>query len=159
MIIRLSELKSLRKKCESRKIVLTGGTFDLLHYGHIRHLEKLRNYGDVVVVSLMSDMRARLLKGPGRPVINQVERAKIMDSLKAVDYVVRMPRPHPNKPLPTFRIIRLLSPDVFVTADKRWEENVGQFEKSGVKLVTVPREKVNSTTRIIKKIIRSHRSN
>ena len=148
MILKLSELRGLREKTGQQKIVFTGGAFDLIHYGHIKHLRKLKKYGEVVVVALMSDARVRDLKGPGRPILIQMERAIIIDSLKFIDYVV--------KTVPTVKILKQLRPDIFVTSDKRWLRHIEEVSQYGVRLKIVPREKINSTTQIIRKIIRSH---
>ena len=156
MILKLSELRGLREKTGQQKIVFTGGAFDLIHYGHIKHLRKLKKYGEVVVVALMSDARVRDLKGPGRPILIQMERAIIIDSLKFIDYVVKMPSPRNSKTVPTVKILKQLRPDIFVTSDKRWLRHIEEVSQYGVRLKIVPREKINSTTQIIRKIIRSH---
>ncbi len=69
-------------------MVLTNGCFDLLHVGHVRYLKEARSLGDLLIVGLNSDDSVRRLKGEGRPLMPQEERAEILAALEAVDYVV-----------------------------------------------------------------------
>jgi glycerol-3-phosphate cytidylyltransferase len=75
----------LRK--QGKAIVTTNGCFDLLHVGHVRILKEARELGDVLIVGLNSDNSVKKLKGPSRPITPQAERAEILSSLAAVDYV------------------------------------------------------------------------
>src|SRR2546425_3167601 len=68
-------------------LVFTNGVFDILHVGHVRYLEQARALGDVLVVAINSDRTARELKGKGRPLMNQNERAEILAALRAVSYL------------------------------------------------------------------------
>src|SRR6267154_2627897 len=77
-----------REKRNGRRVVFTNGCFDLLHPGHIRSLELARALGDVLIVGLNSDASVRQLKGEGRPVIRERERAEILAALESVDAVV-----------------------------------------------------------------------
>lgn len=81
-----AQLAALRAR--SATIVLTNGTFDLLHVGHVRYLEEARSLGDILVVGLNSDASVRRYKGPGRPVVPESERAEILAALAAVDHVI-----------------------------------------------------------------------
>jgi len=74
-------------RTQGRKIVTTNGCFDLLHIGHVRILKAARALGDVLVIGLNSDESVRRLKGPGRPITPEDERAEILASLSCVDYV------------------------------------------------------------------------
>ena len=67
--------------------VFTNGCFDLLHLGHVRYLQEARNLGDFLILALNSDESTRRLKGPGRPLVAEAERAEIMAALTCVDYV------------------------------------------------------------------------
>ncbi len=67
--------------------VFTNGCFDLLHLGHVRYLQEARNLGDFLVLGLNSDESTRILKGPGRPLVSQEERAEILAALTCIDYV------------------------------------------------------------------------
>ena len=70
------------------KVILTGGCFDILHYGHIYFLKKAKSLGDYLVVAIESDKRIRVLKGEGRPIHSQKQRKEILKSLKFVDQVI-----------------------------------------------------------------------
>ena len=67
--------------------VFTNGCFDLLHLGHVRYLQEARSLGDFLVLGLNSDESTRVLKGPGRPLVPEAERAEILASLACIDYV------------------------------------------------------------------------
>ena len=84
-----AELEPLvrRAQSEGRKVVLCNGCFDLLHVGHVRYLEAARALGDLLVVALNGDRSVSALKGPGRPLQAESERAEIVAALAAVDYV------------------------------------------------------------------------
>ena len=70
------------------KIVMTSGAFDLLHIGHVRHLEECREQGDRLIVAVNTDSSIRAAKGPDRPVVNQSERVAMLQALRCVDAVV-----------------------------------------------------------------------
>ena len=81
---------SARRRCAStgETVVWTNGCFDLLHLGHVRNLEAARALGDVLVVGVNSDLSVRQLKGSGRPIVPENERAQIIAALACVDYVI-----------------------------------------------------------------------
>lgn len=93
--MKLKKLKTLpelsrivvRLKKKGLRIVLANGCFDLIHAGHVRYLEGARRRGDVLVVALNSDASVRRLKGRGRPVLSELERAEILNAFSSVDYV------------------------------------------------------------------------
>ena len=76
-----------------RRIVLTNGCFDVLHVGHVRGLQRCRALGDVLVVGVNGDESVRRLKGAGRPIVPEAERAELLAALAAVDYVAIFPEP------------------------------------------------------------------
>ena len=76
-----------RRQQAGERGVFTNGCFDLLHLGHVRYLQEARTLGDFLILGLNSDEGVRLLKGPGRPLIPQDERAEILAALTCVDYV------------------------------------------------------------------------
>jgi len=117
MIITLDNLQDIRKNHSDQRIVLTSGTFDLLHVGYLSYLEKVRVHGDIVVVLLSSDQRVKSRKGTKRPIINESKRARILDSLKIVDYVFIDPskmNPNETDPIHT-ELLQKLNPDFYVT--------------------------------------------
>lgn len=141
-------LVKLRSKGE--RIVFTNGCFDILHIGHIKYLKKAKGLGDILVVGLNSDSSARSIKGKGRPVNSQANRAKILASLYFVDYVTIFNEATPEK------LIMKLRPDLLVKGgDWKTKDIVGSsFVKSyGGKVVRVPFIKGYSTSGLIKKII------
>lgn len=85
----LPELKEIirRNQASGTRVVLANGCFDILHVGHVRYLEAARALGEALVVAVNSDRAVTLLKGPGRPIQPQEERAEIVGSLQCVDYV------------------------------------------------------------------------
>ena len=85
-----SEIASLcsELKLKGKKIVFTNGCFDILHAGHVNYLEKAKNFGDILILGLNSDRSVKSLKGKGRPINTQNDRAYILAALKAVDYVI-----------------------------------------------------------------------
>jgi rfaE bifunctional protein nucleotidyltransferase chain/domain len=78
---------SAQTRGQGRKLVFTNGCFDLLHVGHVRYLQEARQRGDALLVAINSDNSVRSLKGPGRPIVPQDERAEVLAALECVDYV------------------------------------------------------------------------
>src|SRR5207245_1888132 len=93
-------------KRNGRRVVFTNGCFDLLHPGHIETLEKARNLGDALIVGVNSDSSVRAMKGVGRPILPELERAEILAALECVDAVVIFDEPTPRE------TIAALLPDV-----------------------------------------------
>lgn len=91
-----------------QKVVFTNGCFDILHAGHVRYLNKARSFGDCLVLGLNTDSSVRRIKGPSRPINNELDRAEVVGSLKAVDYVVLFDEPTAED------LIRQVHPDVYV---------------------------------------------
>jgi D-beta-D-heptose 7-phosphate kinase / D-beta-D-heptose 1-phosphate adenosyltransferase len=141
------ELAPLR--AAGKKIVFTNGCFDILHAGHARYLGEARREGDVLVVGLNSDGSTRRLKGPGRPVNGQRDRAEVLASLESVDYVVVFDEDTPR------RLIERVEPDVLVKGED-WREKgvVGRefVEARGGKVVLVKLLPGRSTTRIVERV-------
>ena len=133
-------------KRNARRVVITNGCFDLLHPGHIRCLEQARALGDHLIVAINSDASVRSLKGPGRPILPQQERAEILAALASVDYVTIFDAPTPRD------LIARLLPDVLVKGgDWGPEEIVGraEVESAGGRVVSIPVEPAYSTTAIL----------
>jgi rfaE bifunctional protein nucleotidyltransferase chain/domain len=138
-----------REKRNGRRVVFTNGCFDLLHPGHIQTLEQARGLGDVLVVGLNSDRGVRQLKGEGRPVLPERERAEILAALECVDAVVIFDGPTPRE------LIARLLPDVLVKGGD-WADDkiVGreEVEAAGGRVVSVPVLEGHSTSEILRKI-------
>ena len=138
-----------REKRNGRRVVFTNGCFEVLHPGHIRILELARVMGDVLVVGLNSDASVRQLKGEGRPVIDERERAEILVALECVDAVVIFDALTPRE------VIARLLPDVLVKGgDWPLDQIVGreEVEAAGGRVETVPILPGYSTTSILQKI-------
>lgn len=115
MIVALNDLAKIRAKHGGKKIVLTSGTFDLFHVGHLNYLNGVKAHGDVVVVMLSGDARIKVRKGEKRPIIGEADRAQILDALKMVDYVFVDPgKPEGEDPVYA-DILARLQPDLYVT--------------------------------------------
>ncbi len=138
-----------RDKRKGRRVVFTNGCFDLLHPGHIRGLELSRELGDVLIVGLNSDASVRQLKGDGRPVIAERERAEILAALESVDAVLIFDDLTPRE------VIARLLPDVLVKGgDWPGDQIVGreEVEAVGGRVVSIPVVPGYSTTAILRKI-------
>jgi D-beta-D-heptose 7-phosphate kinase/D-beta-D-heptose 1-phosphate adenosyltransferase len=138
-----------REKRNGRRVVFTNGCFDLLHPGHIGSLEQARSLGDVLIVGLNSDASVRELKGAGRPVLPERERAEILAALECVDAVVIFDQPTPRE------VIARLLPDVLVKGgDWPGDQIVGrqEVEAAGGRVISVPVVPGYSTTAILRKI-------
>ncbi|MFI5094133.1 MAG: D-glycero-beta-D-manno-heptose 1-phosphate adenylyltransferase [Candidatus Acidiferrum sp.] len=138
-----------REKRNGRRIVFTNGCFDLLHPGHIGLLEQARALGDALIVGLNSDASVRKLKGAGRPVLPERERAEILAALECVDAVLIFDEPTPRE------VIARLLPDVLVKgSDWPGDQIVGreEVEAAGGRVVSISVVPGYSTTEILRKI-------
>ncbi len=127
--------KARALKRQGKRVVFTNGCFDLLHPGHARYLAEARKLGDVLVVAVNSDRSVRSLKGPGRPLIPEAERAETLAALACVDYVVVFDDLTPRA------VIARMLPQVLVKGgDWGLEEIVGrkEVEAAGGKVVSIP---------------------
>src|ERR671932_1938228 len=109
-ILSIKELRGERARLrqEGKRLVFTNGCFDILHVGHVRYLQAARALGDALLVAINSDRAVRELKGAGRPVMNEGERAEVLAALAAVDYVTVFDELSPRQ------LIAQLLPDVLV---------------------------------------------
>jgi len=97
-----------RRQGAGERGVFTNGCFDLLHLGHVRYLQEARMLGDFLIVGLNSDDGARLLKGPGRPLVPEHDRAEILAALTCIDYVTIFSEPTAGT------LVGLLQPAIYV---------------------------------------------
>lgn len=139
-------------KTKGKKIVFTNGCFDILHYGHIQYLEKAKSKGDILVIAVNSDRSIKNIKGPGRPIIKQADRLKVLAALEAADYVTLFQE---NTPL---KVILALKPDILIKGAD-WSKNkiigADYVTKQGGKVYTIKMAKGRSTTNLIKKIAKT----
>ena len=140
-----------RSRAKGKKIVFTNGCFDILHVGHVDYLARAKAMGDILVVGLNSDSSVRKIKGRGRPVNKENDRAKVLSALESVDYICVFGESTPE------RLIKELQPDVLAKGgDWKISDIVGgDFVRSrGGKVKRIPFVKGYSTTSLINKIER-----
>jgi rfaE bifunctional protein nucleotidyltransferase chain/domain len=139
-----------RLKSQNKKLVFTNGCFDILHSGHVDYLNKAKQLGDYLVVGLNSDFSVKNIKGEKRPIINELERATLLDNLKCVDYVTFFDEDTPEK------LISSLIPDILVKgADWTLDKIVGReiVVANGGEVKTIEFSCNQSTSKIINLII------
>jgi rfaE bifunctional protein nucleotidyltransferase chain/domain len=147
----------LREK--KKKIVFTAGSWDLVHVGQCRYLEKSREEGDVLVVGVSSNAAIRSVKGPNKPILDEKIRAEILTYLRCVDFVTILPEASCQPSL------GLLKPDVYITVKEDW---TGDYKSSreyktvtgyGGEVQVVDRQSTSiSTTQILQRAIGGHLS-
>jgi len=138
-----------RLRATGARLVFTNGVFDLLHVGHVRYLAQARLLGDALVVAINNDRAVRELKGPGRPIFDQAERAEIIAALRSVDYVTIFDEASPRS------LIAKLLPDVLVKGgDYQLDQIHGreEVEAAGGKVISLPFVEGASTTTLIERI-------
>ncbi len=134
-----------------KKLVVTNGCFDLLHLGHVVYLEEARNLGDALLVGLNGDGSVQQLKGPGRPVNSEGDRAGVLAGLEAVTGICIFPQ----KTAITF--LKHAQPDIYVKGGDYTLDTINQEERRlvegvGGKVVILPFVPGRSTTALLKKI-------
>ena len=140
----ISIISSELKK-RGKKIIFTNGCFDILHAGHVNYLEVAKDYGDVLILGINTDRSVKKIKGAGRPINKQLDRAYILAALEVVDYVVLFDEDTP------YNLIQAIRPHVLVKGgDYEGQEVVG--EDIADELILVPFVDGNSTTKTIEKI-------
>ncbi len=136
-------------RADGGTIVFTNGCFDILHAGHIRYLTAAEAMGDFLVVGLNSDASVRRLKGEGRPIVSEADRAEVLDALRAVDIVTIFDEPTAEE------LVRLVRPNVYVkggdyTLDTLPEAKIVQ--EVGGRVEFIPFVEGHSTTGVIERI-------
>jgi len=136
-------------RLKSKKIVFTNGCFDILHLGHVDYLAKASDLGDVLILGLNSDASTKKLKGPHRPINDQLQRSMIIASLHFIDAVVLFDEDTP------YELIKIVQPDVLVKGADYKPEQVAGYDivmAKGGKVTTIEFLPGYSTTLIEKKI-------
>src|SRR5437016_3745558 len=136
-------------RAQGKTLVFTNGVFDILHVGHVRYLEEARALGNALVVAINSDRTVRELKGAGRPLMNEHERAEILAALRVVTYVTIFDDISPRS------LIAELLPDVLVKGgDYQIEEIHGreEVEAAGGRVVSLPFVQGVSSSGIIQRM-------
>jgi rfaE bifunctional protein nucleotidyltransferase chain/domain len=140
-------------RAKGKKVVVTNGCFDLLHFGHITYLESARAAGDALLVGINSDASVRELKGPERPVNNETDRAAVIAALESVSAACVFT----DKSATNF--LRAAQPDVWVKGGDYTLETLNQEERRAVeggggRIVLIPFVPGKSTTQLLEKISR-----
>ena len=134
-----------------RKLVFTNGCFDLLHVGHVRYLEAARALGDSLLVAINGDESVRVLKGDGRPLNSESDRAEVVSALACVDYVAVFPE------VRVTALLEKVRPAIYVkggdyTADSLHAEEREALERIGTEIRILPFEAGHSTSGLLGKI-------
>ena len=155
-LISQSDLMTLHEKLKEsgKKVIFTAGSWDLLHVGQCRYLERAKEQGDVLVVGVSSNEAIKRVKGPNKPILDEKIRAEMLVYLKPVDFVTILPEPSCQ---PTLGLLR---PDVFVTVNEDWTESYKESKeyktvtKYGGEVLVVDRQSTAlSTTTIVQRAI------
>ena len=154
-IIAWGNLLAWRKqmRANGKKLVVTNGCFDILHLGHVTYLENARNFGDALLLGVNSDAAVRGLKGAGRPVNSETDRAAVLAALQSVDAVCIF------SDTAATRFLTAAQPDIYVKGGDYTLETLNQDERravelAGGKIVLVPFVPGKSTTGLLEKISR-----
>jgi len=160
---KIVELEELSKCCDKlrsagKKIVATNGCFDLLHVGHVRYLQAARTLGDVLAVGLNSDLSVRELKGTGRPLTSQDDRAEILAALQCVDLVTVFPQ------IQATQFLTAVRPAIYVKGGDYSSETLDKEERAilkkiGADIRLIPFQTGHSTSGLIEQICKSRSDN
>jgi len=150
------ELIAALKK-QGFKIVVTIGSWDLLHIGHVRYLIKAKEFGDVLVVGVDTDRAIKLYKGPFRPVVPQEERCEMLTYQSVVDFVILVDDVN-KKGEWQYRLIKKLKPDVFVAVEDSYpKRQLAEIRKYATKTVVLPRQaEKTSTSDMVQSTLKDH---
>lgn len=138
-------------RSSGRKLVVTNGCFDLLHTGHVTYLESARNLGEALLVGVTGDEAVRGLKGPGRPVNSEEDRAAVLAALESVDGVCVF------QERTALQFLSTVKPDIYVKGGDYTLETINQderrlMEQAGAKVIIIPGVPGKSTTGLLEKI-------
>lgn len=154
-IMTADELAEVRDRMdrEGRRLVLTNGCFDLLHVGHVRYLQQARSLGDALAVALNGDRSVRELKGEGRPLNAELDRAEVLAALRCVDYVVIFGDKRATK------LLRMVRPHIYAKGgdykpDTLDSDERRALEEAGAQIEILPLVPGRSTTSLLEKMQR-----
>ena len=155
------DLMDVPKRCEElraggKKVVATNGCFDLLHVGHVRYLQAARALGDFLAVGLNSDDSVRELKGIGRPITSENDRAELLAALQCVDLVTVFPQ------IRATQFIAAVRPAIYVKGGDYRAETLDEEERAvlkeiGAEIRLIPFQAGYSTSRLIEQICKGTR--
>ena len=141
-------------RAAGKKLVATNGCFDLLHVGHVRYLQAARRLGDVLAVGLNGDRSVRELKGSGRPINNEGDRAEMLAALECVDLVTIFPE------MRATRFILAAQPAIYAKGGDYTSETLNAEERAalqevGAEIRIIPFEKGYSTSFLLERLRKS----
>jgi D-glycero-beta-D-manno-heptose 1-phosphate adenylyltransferase len=152
-IIDMNELAQRARELRAvgKKLVATNGCFDLLHVGHVRYLQAARRLGDVLAVGLNGDRSVRELKGSGRPINNEVDRAEVLAALECVDLVAIFPE------IRATEFILAAQPAIYAKGGDYTSETLNAEERAalqevGAEIRIIPFEKGYSTSLLLEQL-------
>src|SRR6266566_8181388 len=152
-IIDMDELAARAEvlRAAGKKLVVTNGCFDLLHVGHVRYLQAARTLGDLLAVGLNGDRSVRELKGNGRPITAESDRAEVLAALQCVDLVTIFPQTRATQ------FIAAIKPAIYVKGGDYSSETLDEEERAvlkevGAEIRLIPFEAGYSTSRLIEQI-------
>jgi len=152
-IVDAQKLAAVAKEMRAagRKLVLTNGCFDLLHAGHVRYLQGARALGDSLAVAINGDESVRALKGDGRPLNREADRAEVIAALECVNHVIVFPEVRATQ------LLEKVHPAIYVkggdyTAETLNAEERAALERAGTEIRILPFEKGHSTSHLIETI-------
>lgn len=151
MLVKREDLRALIDTIHhaGKTVVTTNGCFDILHVGHVRYLEKTKTFGDFLIVLLNSDKSVKSIKGPSRPINNELDRAEILSALRCVDYVVLFDEDSPRI------LLDEMKPDVYTKGADYTMETLPEadiMKKNGIKVEFIEFVEGKSTTKTIEKM-------
>ena len=151
MLVTQDEIIKIVKKGqeEGKTFVVTNGCFDILHVGHVRYLEKTKEFADKLIVMLNSDKSVKAIKGESRPINCEADRAEILSSLRCVDYVVLFDENSPAK------LLENIKPNVYTKGADYTLETLPERDivlRNNIKVEFIEFVEGKSTTNVIKKI-------
>ena len=132
-----------------KTVVTTNGCFDILHVGHVRYLQKTKSFADYLIVLLNSDKSVKSIKGEGRPINNETDRAEILTALSCVDFVVMFDEDSPAS------LLDEIKPDVYTKGADYNMDTLPERDimiKNNIKVEFIEFVQGKSTTNIIEKI-------
>jgi len=152
-IIDINELaqRARESRAAGKKLIATNGCFDLLHVGHVRYLQAARGLGDMLAVGLNGDRSVRELKGNGRPINNEGDRAEMLAALECVDFVTIFPE------MRATQFILAAQPAIYAkggdyTSETLNAEERAALQKLGAEIRIIPFEKGYSTSLLLEQL-------
>ena len=150
-VVRREDIVKLVREIQSKgqTVVATNGCFDILHVGHVRYLQKTKSFADFSLVLLNSDKSVKSIKGPTRPINNELDRAEILCALSCVDFVVLFDEDSPRN------LLDEIKPDVYTKGADYTMETLPEADimrKNGTKVEFIEFVQGKSTTNTIEQL-------